>query len=180
MNVTALAIIDPAVDLTQATGLLSWLLRGVNVLGEQASEFIGGTGTAFVDTAEGGAALNALAQATSRFYIEGRTLALEFANLQQELVRPKALRTDQAAIRSLSSQRDLLQGELQRVQDLISNPQRYTNADISRARQLETYAQQLLQTYDEALRAYGVGSRTDRLPTLDDIRKNPANLIPRP
>jgi hypothetical protein len=176
LDVLALNILDPSTDLRAATGLLSGFQRGINLLGEQLADFVGGTGTAFVNTAEGSQSLKTLAAATNRFYLAGKTLALEFSLLQEELVRPAALRTDQDAIRALTNQRALLEGDLARVQQVLNNPRGYTNADISTAREIQTYAQQLLLTYDDFIQAYG-GARTGPLPTLNDIMNNPANLI---
>jgi hypothetical protein len=176
LDVLALNILDPSTDLRAATGLLSGVQRGINLFGEQLADFVGGTGTAFVNTAEGSQSLKTLAAATNRFYLAGKTLALEFSLLQEELVRPAALRTDQDAIRALTNQRALLEGDLARVQQVLNNPRGYTNADISTAREIQTYAQQLLLTYDDFIQAYG-GARTGPLPTLNDIMSNPANLI---
>jgi hypothetical protein len=175
-EVAGLAIIDPTTDLRAATGFVSAFGRGINFLGEQLSEVLGGTGTAFVDTAEGSQALKSLAQATNRFYIEGRTLAREFENLQAELVKPSANWTDADAIRALSAQRDLLEGDLARVQTMFENPQRYNDTTLSRARELEIYAQQLLTTYDNAIRAYGAasGGGSGSLPTLQDLYNDPS------
>jgi len=175
-EVAGLAIIDPTTDLRAATGFVSAFGRGINFLGEQLSEVLGGTGTAFVDTAEGSQALKSLAQATNRFYIEGRTLAREFENLQAELVQPSANWTDADAIRALSAQRDLLEGDLARVQTMFENPQRYNDTTLSRARELEIYAQQLLTTYDNAIRAYGAasGGGSGSLPTLQDLYNDPS------
>lgn len=155
LDVTALNILDPETDLKQATGFLSGLGRAANYIAGQVSEFVGGQGTVFVNTAQGTSALKALAAATRRFYLEGKTLALEFALLQDELVNPSMLRTDQGAVRALMAQRELLAGDLARVQEVLENPRGYTNTQISQARNLQTFAQQLMLTYDDFIDAYG-------------------------
>ena len=169
-----LALLDTNnVDLGAATGILSPLARTVNLLGEQVAEFVGGTGTVFTQTAQASSALNTLAAATRRFYIEGRTLAKEFEQLLQEIPTYSGLMSDAAARRALTQQRNLLEGNLRRVEDVLENPERYTNKDISDARQLKTYADQLLVTYDEFIKAY---SRLDggggTVLSYDDIIKN--------
>jgi hypothetical protein len=169
-----LALLDTNnVDLGAATGLLSPLARTVNLLGEQVAEFVGGTGTVFTQTAQASSALNTLAAATRRFYIEGRTLAKEFEQLLQEIPTYSGVASDAATRRALTQQRNLLEGNLRRVEDVLENPERYTNKDISDARQLKTYADQLLVTYDEFIKAY---SRLDggggTVLSYDDIIKN--------
>jgi hypothetical protein len=169
-----LALLDTNnVDLGAATGLLSPLARTVNLLGEQVAEFVGGTGTVFTQTAQASSALNTLAAATRRFYIEGRTLAKEFEQLQEEIPTYSGVASDAATRRALTQQRNLLEGNLRRVEDVLENPERYTNKDISEARQLKTYADQLLVTYDEFIKAY---SRLDggggTVLSYDDIIKN--------
>jgi hypothetical protein len=177
IEVMGLNILDPSINLSAATGLLAPIQRTINFIGEQLAEFVGGgTGTAFVDTAEGSQALNTLAQATNRFYLAGKTLALEFSQLQEELVRPEALRSDQSAIRALTAQRGLLEGDLNRLEQVLANPRRYTNADVSQATEMRDYALQLLLTYDMYINAYGGTTRRD-LPTLDQILSNPANRV---
>jgi hypothetical protein len=169
-----LALLDTNnVDLGAATGILSPLARTVNLLGEQVAEFVGGTGTVFTQTAQASSALNTLAAATRRFYIEGRTLAKEFEELLQEIPKYSGFASDAATRRALTQQRNLLEGNLRRVEDVLENPERYTNKDISEARQLKTYADQLLVTYDEFIKAY---SRLDggggTVLSYDDIIKN--------
>jgi hypothetical protein len=177
IEVMGLNILDPSINLSAATGLLAPIQRTINFIGEQLAEFVGGgTGTAFVDTAEGSQALNTLAQATNRFYLAGKTLALEFSQLQEELVRPEGLRSDQSAIRALTAQRGLLEGDLNRLEQVLANPRRYTNADVSQATEMRDYALQLLLTYDMYINAYGGTTRRD-LPTLDQILSNPANRV---
>jgi predicted nucleotidyltransferase len=169
-----LALLDTNnVDLGAATGLLSPFARTVNLIGEQVAEFVGGTGTVFTQTAQASSALNTLAAATRRFYIEGRTLAKEFEELLQEIPKYSGFASDAATRRALTQQRNLLEGNLRRVEDVLENPERYTNKDISEARQLKTYADQLLVTYDEFIKAY---SRLDggggTVLSYDDIIKN--------
>jgi hypothetical protein len=168
-----LALLDTNnVDLGAATGLLSPFARTVNLIGEQVAEFVGGTGTVFTQTAQASSALNTLAAATRRFYIEGRTLAKEFEELLQEIPKYSGFASDAATRRALTQQRNLLEGNLRRVEDVLENPERYTNKDISEARQLKTYADQLLVTYDEFIKAYSRldGGGTDM--SYDDIIKN--------
>ena len=101
---------------------------------------------------------------------------MEFSQLQEELVRPEGLRSDQSAIRALTAQRGLLEGDLNRLERVISNPRGYTNADVSQATEMRDYALQLLLTYDMYINAYGGTTRRD-LPTLDQILSNPANRV---
>jgi hypothetical protein len=168
-----LAILDiNNVDLGAATGFVSSLARFGNLLGEQAAEVLGGTGTVFTQTAEASSALNTLASATRRFYIDGRVLAKEFELLVDEIPTYSGFSSDAAARRALTQQRNLLEGSLRRVEEVLDNPTNYTNRDISEARQLKTYADQLLVTYDEFINAYRRldGGGTDM--SYDDIIKN--------
>jgi hypothetical protein len=155
MERVGLALLDTNnVDLGAATGLLSPFTRAVNIIGEQAAEVLGGTGTVFTQTAEASSALNTLAAATRRFYIDGRVLAKEYDLLVDEIPTFSGFTSDAAARRALTQQRNLLEGNLRRVEEVLENPANYTNKDISDARQLKTYADQLLLTYDEFIKAY--------------------------
>jgi hypothetical protein len=152
-------IIDPNVSLTAATGLLSGLQRAINYAFEQTvgETPLGAGSTVFKDTSEGSKALLSLRQATSRFLIEGKTLAQEFANMQAELVNPSMFTSDIDALNALKAQRSLLTDQRARVQEVITNPERYTNPDKSKARELDTYAGQLLSAYDSAITSYQRG-----------------------
>ena len=154
-------IMDPTVDLRQGTGLLSGLKRGINWAGSQIAGETGlGKGVLFKDTAEGSAALNSLAQFTERFYIEGRTLAREFENLQAELVRPSALRSDNEALEKLSAQRNLLDAYDKRLERIVTNPRSYTEAQVAKANDMKLYLSQLLGAYDTAIGIYEGGPQT--------------------
>ena len=154
-------IMDPTVDLRQGTGLLSGLKRGINWAGSQiAGEANLGTGVLFKDTAEGSAALNSLAQFTERFYIEGRTLAREFENLQAELVRPSAVRSDSQALEKLSAQRNLLDAYDKRLEQIVRNPRSYTETQVAKANDMKLYLSQLLGAYDTAIGIYEGGPQT--------------------
>jgi len=154
-------IMKPTVDLRQATGLLSGLKRGINWAGSQIAGETGlGKGVLFKDTAEGSAALNSLAQFTERFYIEGRTLAKEFENLQAELVRPAAVRSDSQALENLSSQRNLLDAYDRRLEEIVRNPRSYTEAQVAKANDMKLYLSQLLGAYDTAISIYEGGPQT--------------------
>lgn len=154
-------IMDPTVDLRQATGLLSGLKRGINWAGSQLAGETGlGRGVMFKDTAEGSAALNSLAQFTERFYIEGRTLAREFENLQAELVRPSAIRTDDQALQKLSSQRNLLDAYEKRLDSIVTNPRSYTEMQVAKANDMKLYLSQLIGAYDTAIGIYEGGPQT--------------------
>jgi hypothetical protein len=152
-------IIDPNVSLTAATGLLSGLQRAINYAFEQTlgETPLGAGSTVFKDTSEGTKALLSLRQATSRFLIEGKTLAQEFADMKAELVDPSMFSSDIDALNALKAQRSLLTDQRARVQEVIKNPQRYTNPDKSKARELYTYAGQLLSAYDSAITSYQRG-----------------------
>jgi len=178
MQSMGLALLDiNNVDLGAATGFVSTLARSINFLGEQVAEVAGGEGTVFTQTAEASGALNALAQATRRFYLEGRTLAREFENLEREIPTFSGFLTDANARRALGRQRALLEGELERVMDVIENPRQYTNADISKARQMQGYASQLLATYDQFLQAYQGANRSGTATTYEEIMENPDYLL---
>jgi hypothetical protein len=178
MQSMGLALLDiNNVDLGAATGFVSTLARSINFLGEQVAEVAGGEGTVFTQTAEASGALNALAQATRRFYLEGRTLAREFENLEREIPTFSGFLTDANARRTLGRQRALLEGELERVMDVIENPRQYTNVDISKARQMQVYASQLLATYDQFLQAYQGANRSGTAPTFEEIMGNPDYLL---
>jgi hypothetical protein len=152
-------IIDPNVSLTAATGLLSGLQRAINYVFEQTlgETPLGAGSTVFKDTSEGTKALLSLRQATSRFLIEGKTLAQEFADMKAELVDPSMFSSDIDALNALKAQRSLLTDQRARVLEVIKNPQRYTNPDKSKARELYTYAGQLLSAYDSAITSYQRG-----------------------
>jgi hypothetical protein len=152
-------IIDPNVSLTAATGLLSGLQRAINYAFEQTlgETPLGAGSTVFKDTSEGTKALLSLRQATSRFLIEGKTLAQEFADMKAELVDPSMFSSDIDALNALKAQRSLLTDQRARVQEVIKNPERYTNPDKSKARELYTYAGQLLSAYDSAITSYQRG-----------------------
>jgi hypothetical protein len=156
-------IIDPNVSLTAATGLLSGLQRAINYAFEQTlgETPLGAGSTVFKDTSEGTKALLSLRQATSRFLIEGKTLAQEFADMKAELVDPSMFSSDIDALNALKAQRSLLTDQRARVQEVIKNPQRYTNPDKSKARELYTYAGQLLSAYDSAITSYQRGLRLE-------------------
>jgi len=158
LNDTSIQIIDPKLDLTAATGLGSAIGRSFNFLGGQiAGEILGTPGIIAKDTAAASAALNALAQFTERYFLDKKTLAKEFENLQQELVRPSAARTDAGALEALNSTRNILLAEQQQVADVIQRPTNYTNASVSKARQLDRYLRQLLDNYDIAITSYQQG-----------------------
>jgi hypothetical protein len=159
LNTFESRIIDPNVSLTAATGLLSGLQRAINYAFEQTlgETPLGAGSTVFKDTSEGTKALLSLRQATSRFLIEGKTLAQEFANMQAELVDPSMFSSDIDALNALKAQRSLLTDQRARVLEVIKNPQRYTNPDKSKARELYTYAGQLLSAYDSAITSYQRG-----------------------
>jgi hypothetical protein len=173
-------IIDPNVSLTAATGLLSGLQRAINYAFEQTlgETPLGAGSTVFKDTSEGTKALLSLRQATSRFLIEGKTLAQEFADMKAELVDPSMFSSDIDALNALKAQRSLLTDQRARVHEVIKNPQRYTNPDKSKARELYTYAGQLLSAYDSAITSYqrglgleGSGDTSGR-PSIDTFFRN--------
>ncbi len=146
-------------DLEAATGLFGSLQRGINFAVESTvGELVPGvSGTVFTASEGGANALNALAQATSRFYIEGRTLAREFENLEQELVRPGPGMTDAAAQRQLATVRASLADQMTVLRGIVSNPRDYSPAEISNARKLIAFGDALIGTYDAALGSYGAG-----------------------
>jgi hypothetical protein len=146
-------------DLEAATGLFGSLQRGINFAVESTvGELVPGvSGTVFTASEGGANALNALAQATSRFYIEGRTLAREFENLEQELVRPGPGMTDAAAQRQLATVRASLADQMTVLRGIVSNSQEFEEAQVSNARKLIAYGDALINTYDAALGSYSAG-----------------------
>jgi hypothetical protein len=163
LNTFESLIIDPNVSLNAATGLMSGLKRGINYAFEQTfgETPLGAGSTVFKDTSEGSKALLSLRQATSRFLIEGKTLAKEFEQMQAELVDPSMFTSDIDALNSLKAQRSLLTDQRARVQEVIKNPRRFTNPDVSKARELAIYAGQLLSAYDSAITSYQRGLRLE-------------------
>jgi hypothetical protein len=117
----------------------------------------------FVDTAEGTQTLNSLAQATNRFFTEGKKLALEFSILQDELVRPFAGLSPAAAGRKLRSLREVIAGEVLVLEEIINNPSQYTDTVVADARKVKLYGDQLVATYDAALRSFGGTAGTPAL-----------------
>lgn len=147
-------------DLESATGVLASLGRGVNfVLESTIGEVVpGASGTFFTGSENGAKALNALAQATERFYLEGRTLSAELERLQRELVRPSPGLTDAAAIRGLQATRASLLDQLRVLEGISTNPRDYSSTEVSNARRTLAYGRELVKTYDSALRGYGMGA----------------------
>ena len=158
--IEAIRLIPPDIDITMATGPLGAIQAGLESRLSGASEIIPGlpsTSGSFVGGAEAlkaKKAVSALAQATERFYTEGRILATEFVNIQKELVRPDKVKNDAEALAAFESQRDLLLQAQQRGNNILANPKSFSVEELRGARQDLAAITQLLPDYNEAIRQY--------------------------
>ena len=156
-NAAVTKIIDPNVDLTDATGFLSSLKSGMRFLAGQASEIGVGSGDVFKETSAGRKMLNALANATERFIAEaakGKLDVQSLARLQKELVRPSGLRTDADALSQLEVTRSVMQKTREELQDIIDNPKKYRDVSLDKARKAITFTSGLIDEYGTAINSY--------------------------
>jgi hypothetical protein len=156
-NAAVTKIIDPNVDLTDATGFLSSLKSGMRFLAGQASELGMGSGDIFKETSTGRKMLNALANSTERFIREATNDRLDvqsLARLQKELVRPSGLRTDADALAQLEVTRSVMQKTKEELQDIIENPKKYRDVSLDKARKALTLTSGLIDEYGTAINSY--------------------------
>jgi hypothetical protein len=156
----AIRLIPPDIDITMATGPLGAIQAGLESRLSGASEilpFLPSTSGSFVGGAEAleaKKAVSALAQATERFYTDGRILATEFANIQKELVRPDQVTNDAEALAAFEKQKSLLLQAQQRGNNILANPKSFSVEELRGARQDLAAITQLLPDYNEAIRQY--------------------------
>jgi len=150
-------IVDPNVDLTDATGFISTVKTGIRFLVGQASEIGITQGDIFKETSAGRKMLNALANATERFIREATNDRLDvqsLARLQKELVRPSGLRTDADALSQLRVTQSVMKKTRDELQEIINNPQKYKDTSIDKARKGLTLTNGLIQEYQTAINSY--------------------------
>jgi len=150
-------IISENVDLSDATGFVSSLKRAGKFLFGQAAELNLGTGDMFKNTSIGSKQLNALAQATKRFYREAQTDRLpvaELAQLEKELLRPSGLRTDADARDQLDVTKTVLIKTGQEIQKVIDNPSDFRDVSIDKARKNLIITNGLIDEYTRAINSY--------------------------
>jgi len=156
-NAAVTKIIDPNVDLTDATGFISSLKSGMRFLAGQASEIGVGSGDVFKETSAGRKMLNALANSTERFIREATNDRLDvqsLARLQKELVRPSGFRTDADALSQLEVTRNVMQKTKEELQDIIDNPKKYRDVSLDKARKAITLTSGLIDEYGTAINSY--------------------------
>jgi len=156
-NAAVTKIIDPNVDLTDATGFISSLKSGMRFLAGQASEIGVGSGDVFKETSAGRKMLNALANSTERFIREATNDRLDvqsLARLQKELVRPSGFRTDADALSQLEVTRNVMQKTREELQDIIDNPKKYRDVSLDKARKAITLTSGLIDEYGTAINSY--------------------------
>ena len=158
--IDAIRLIPSDIDNTLATGPLGRIQAGLEPRRSGVSEilpFLPSTSGSFVGGAEAleaKKAVSALAQATERFYTDGRILATEFANIQKELVRPDQVTNDAEALAAFEKQKSLLLQAQQRGNNILANPKSFSVEELRGARQDLAAITQLLPDYNEAIRQY--------------------------
>jgi hypothetical protein len=181
----AIRLIPPDIDITMATGPLGVIQAGLESRLSGASEilpFLPSTSGSFVGGAEAleaKKAVSALAQATERFYTDGRILATEFANIQKELVRPDQVTNDAEALAAFEKQKSLLLQAQQRGNNILANPKSFSVEELRGARQDLAAITQLLPDYNEAIRQYSNkinGTTTGATGETVSGKPNPANF----
>jgi flagellar biosynthesis/type III secretory pathway chaperone len=183
--IEAIRLIPPDIDITMATGPLGAIQAGLESRLSGASEilpFLPSTSGSFVGGAEAleaKKAVSALAQATERFYTDGRILATEFANIQKELVRPDQVTNDAEALAAFEKQKSLLLQAQQRGNNILANPKSFSVEELRGARQDLAAITQLLPDYTEAIRQYSNkinGTTTGTTGETVSGKPNPANF----
>jgi hypothetical protein len=181
----AIRLIPPDIDITKATGPLGAIQAGLESRLSGVSEilpFLPSTSGSFVGGAEAleaKKAVSALAQATERFYTDGRILATEFANIQKELVRPDQVTNDAEALAAFEKQKSLLLQAQQRGNNILANPKSFSVEELRGARQDLAAITQLLPDYNEAIRQYSnkiKGTTTGTTGETVSGKPNPANF----
>ena len=173
----ATRLIPLDIDITMATGPLGRIQAGLESRLSGASEIIPGLPSTSGSVIGGAEALkakkavSALAQATERFYTEGRILATEFANIQKELVRPDQVTNDAEALAAFEAQKSLLLQAQQRGNKILANPKSVSVEELRGARQDLAAITQLLPDYNEAIRQY-----SNKVNGTTTGKQNPANF----
>jgi hypothetical protein len=173
----AIRLIPLDIDITMATGPLGVIQAGLESTLSGASEilpFLPSTSGSVIGGAEAlkaKKAVSALAQATERFYTEGRILATEFANIQKELVRPDQVTNDAEALAAFEKQKSLLLQAQQRGNNILANPKSFSEEELRGARQDLAAITQLLPDYNEAIRQY-----SNKVNGTTTGKQNPANF----
>ena len=151
-------IISEDIDLSDATGFVSSLKRAGKFLFGQAAELNLGTGDVFKNTSIGSKQLNALAQATKRFYRSAQDDAklpvAELALLEKEVLRPSGLRTDADARDQLEVTKTVLIKTGQEIQNIINNPNQFREVSIDKARKSLIITNGLIDEYTRAINSY--------------------------
>jgi hypothetical protein len=168
-------IIDPNVDLTQATGLMSTLNMGMRWAAGQASEFIpgGAQGDIFSTTSTGRKMLSALANATEGFLREAvsdERLDKDTVSLiRQDIMRPSGGITDANALAQLKQTRQTMKATVDRLNKMIDNPSDYTDKQVTNARGTVNLIEDLISNYSLAISGYeksfnqGSGAEADKV-----------------
>ena len=151
-------IISEEVDLSDATGFVSSLKRAGKFIAGQAAEMSIGQGDVFSSTSIGSKQLNALAQATKRFYRsaqeDARLPVAELALLEKELLRPSGFRTDADARDQLEVTKTVLIKTGQEIQNIIDNPNQFREVSIDKARKSLIITNGLIEEYERAIASY--------------------------
>ena len=153
-------IIDPNVDLTQATGLMSTLNMGMRWAAGQASEFIpgGARGDIFSTTSTGRKMLSALANATEGFLREAvsdeRLDKDTVALIRQDIMRPSGGITDVNALAQLKQTRQTMKATVDRLNKMIDNSSEYSEKQVTNARGTVNLIEDLISNYSLAISGY--------------------------
>jgi hypothetical protein len=173
----AIRLIPSDIDITMATGPLGAIQAGLESTLSGASEILpflpstSGSVVGGAEALEAKKAVSALAQATERFYTDGRILATEFANIQKELVRPDQVTNDAEALAAFEKQKSLLLQAQQRGNNILANPKSFSVEELRGARQDLAAITQLLPDYNEAIRQY-----SNKINGTTTGKQNPANF----
>jgi hypothetical protein len=173
----AIRLIPLDIDITMATGPLGVIQAGLEKTLSGASEILpflpstSGSVIGGAEALEAKKAVSALAQATERFYTDGRILATEFANIQKELVRPDQVTNDAEALAAFEKQKSLLLQAQQRGNNILANPKNFSVEELRGARQDLAAITQLLPDYNEAIRQY-----SNKVNGTTTGKQNPANF----
>tara|TARA_R110002072_G_scaffold229656_1_gene386856 strand:+ start:141 stop:2984 length:2844 start_codon:yes stop_codon:yes gene_type:complete len=153
-------IINPDVDLKQATGLMSTLKMGVRWAAGQASEFIpgGSQGDIFSTTSTGRKMLSALANATEGFLREAvsndRLDKDTVTLIRQDIMRPSGGITDANAVAQLKQTRQTMKATVDRLNKMIDNPSNYSEKQVTSARGTVNLIEDLISNYSLAIGGY--------------------------
>jgi len=168
-------IIDPNVDLTQATGIRSTLNMAMRWAAGQASEFIpgGARGDIFSTTSTGRKMLSALANATEGFLREAvsdeRLDKDTVALIRQDIMRPSGGITDVNALAQLKQTRQTMKATVDRLNKMIDNPSEYSEKQVTNARGTVNLIEDLISNYSLAISGYeksfnrGSGAEADKV-----------------